>query len=245
MSLSALPIEAWGWGQGIAFLKAWSGCERAYKLAHQPQLHYRKKARLTSRLTRGAEACIKKEKTKKAIFILEKLLKIERNPSPSSKKWQRQLADLSFYKIKDYEKALKHYTDLSRQVLGTEERFFVQYHIAESFFYLKKYSQALREADKCFFDGISQEKRKQALNLKGRSLMAEGRFDLAKELFERQIEQFPEESAFLREYLAFIYESQKDFSSAIKELEKIHPSNPFIRGKINRLMERRSHQPGF
>ena len=76
------------------------------------------------------------------------------------------MADLFFYKLKNYEKALKHYVKLLIRPLNPGEKFYIQYHIAESYFHLKKYSQALMEIEKCFFKGISLSEEKTGQPLK-------------------------------------------------------------------------------
>ena len=229
----------------LFFFKTAGDCEKAYKkISKKTGFSKKEKEKFAKQLNH----CLKENKTKKAGFILERLLKEsqrQRDSVNEIKKWEKKLAELSFYKIKNYEKALKHYSHLLVGPLEPGEEFLIQYHIAESFFYLRKYSQALREGEKCFFDGISMEQRKQALILKGRIFIAQRHFEPAILLFEEQIGKFPEEEAFFREYLAFIYESKKDFSSAIKELKKIDSPNPFLQQKINRLTDRQNNQPGF
>lgn len=195
-----------------------------------------------------AEHCMETGRIQSGILILESLLrKSEKNNSPIKeiKRQEKKLADRAFYKAQNYEKALKYHTRLLKRTLSQEEKLMVQLHIAESFFYLKKHSQALRELEKCFTEDMSMEQRKQAWILKARILIAEKKFSPAIQLFEKQIESFPKEEAFFREYLALIHESKKDFLSAQRELEKIQPSSPFIEQKIQRLMERQINQPGF
>ena len=229
----------------LSFFKNAGDCEKAYKkISKKASFSKKEKEKFAEQL----KHCLKENKIKKAVFIFERLLKESQrqiNSVNEIKKWKKKLAELSFYKLKDYEKALKHYTHLLAGPLEPGEKFLIQYHIAESFFYLRKYSQALRELEKCFFDGISMEQRKQALILKGRVFIAQRQFEPALLLFEEQIKKFPKEEAFFREYLAFIYESKKEFSSAIKELEKIDSPNLFIQKKINRLADRQNNQPGF
>ena len=223
---------------------SWS-CEKTHKkLSERNRMSKKEKKQWVN----GAEDCLKKNKIELAVFIFEKLLRESKTPRGSLKeikKWEKTLANLAFYKVKNYEKALKYYILLLTRPLEPGEKFFIQLNVAESFFHLKKYSQALREVEKCFFKGLSIEQKKQALVLKGRIFIAEKQFKKAVELFEKQIVEFPEEENFFREYLALIYEGQKDFLSAIKELEKIQPPRSFVQQKIRRLIERQNNQPGF
>ena len=89
------------------------------------------------------------------------------------------------------------------------------------------------------------EERKQALLLKGRIFIAQNQFDKATQMFQKQMKNYPEQEDFFREYLAFIYESQKLFSLAVKELEKIKTPSSFLLKKIEKLKERQRNQPGF
>ena len=220
-------------------------CETAYKRIFKGgELSIKGK----EKLAKQADNCLKEGKDKQAVFLLERLLKESKrqeNRVIEIKQWENKLADLFFHKLKDHEKALKYYTSLLTRPLEPGERFFIQKHISESFFHLKKHNQALREVEKCFFDGISIQQEKEAVFLKARILIEKKDFEQAISFFEKQIEKFPEEEAFFREYLAFTYEAKKDLLSAIKELEKIEPSSLFRKKKIQRLRERQNNQPGF
>lgn len=68
--------------------------------------------------------------------------------------------------------------------------------------------------------------------------LASAKPDPALDFLERQIELFPEEEAFFREYKALIYESKSQLSQAIDELKKIKPQTGFIKHKIFQLSER-------
>ncbi len=216
-------------------------CNKVYKKLSQKKLIKYERIKLGQQ----ADQCVQTGQIKTAFLIFEKLLEESEKQSASLreiKKWQKKLADLAFYKLQNYEKALKYYTSLLKKPLGPGEKFSIQYHIAESFFYLEKYSQTLRELKKCFFNGISKEQEKTASLLKGRVFMAQKKFNQALLFFEGQIKKFPEEENFFREYLALVYELKKDFVSAVEELKKIRPSSPFIEDKIQSLSERQNRQ---
>lgn len=226
-------------------LKAPPNCEKIYhKIVKEQRFSEKQK----KRLIKQTDSCLKKNQTRFAVLILEKLLKElkNQNTDPNEiKALEKKLATNSFYKAKNYEKALKYLNQLAKKSSTSGEWFFVQYHIAESFFHLKKYKQALRELDKCFRKNLTRDQKKKALGLKGRVFLARKQFDQAIELFKKQIESFPEEESFFREYLALTYEFRKDFLSAVRELEKIQPQTEFIQKKIHRLIERYNNQPGF
>lgn len=227
----------------LSFFKKPS-CDKAYKkILENKELSNKE----INRLEKKALLCLKEDKVFQAIFIFERLLRELKNlPAEELKALaiEKKIAELSF-KTKNYEKALKYYSRLLEKNLNAEEWFVVQFHIAESFFYLKKHSQALREVEKCFLKEPSIEQRKQVIVLKGRILIAQKKFEPAILLFEKQIERFPNEEPFFREYLALIYESKKDFVSAVNELKKIKPASLFINQKIQRLLQRQNNQPGF
>lgn len=195
-------------------------------------------------LEKALETCLKQKSPRLALFILERQIEKSRDIK-KTKEGELKSAELAFYQLKDYEKALKYFHRLLKKPLKPGEKFFIQYHIAESYFYLQKYSQAQREIGKSFSKGLSLSDRKKAWALKARIFMAGKDFEPAIELFQSQIKKFPEEESFFREYLALIYESKNDFFSAIEELEKIKSQNSFIRQKIQRLRERQNNQPGF
>ena len=233
--LTACPLKKSEW-IGY-FIK--SSCERAFNQA-------RKKNFKLKGYEKALNQCWSENKTEKAFFIMERLLKLAKKKAlvDEIKKWEKALAE-GAYKNKNYEKALKHYTELLNQPLGETQRFSSQYHIAKSYFYLGKHSQALREVEKGFFKKITKEQRKKALILKGRIFIANKQLGLAQGFFNKQIQNFPEDEALFREYLAFIHESNNDFLSALEELKKIQPSSPLIRQKILRLTERWRKQTGL
>lgn len=220
-----------------------TGCFNIYESVFEKGAEQKKQI-----LFKGARDCLKKEEFRKAVFLFEKLLlslKRIKSAAREAVEVEKKLAEISFYKTKNYEKALKYYIDLLKKPLELKERFLFQKQVAESFLYLKKYEQALREINKCFFKGISPREEKEAVFLKSRILVEKKAFDQALPFFESQIDKFPEEEKFFREYKAFIYEDKKDFLSAIEELEKVEPTNSFIKQKIWKLRERQNNQPGF
>ncbi|MCZ0932226.1 MAG: hypothetical protein OXJ52_03625 [Oligoflexia bacterium] len=221
------------------FLKKRGACEKKEK-------NFYKKPRQA--FLKKAEICLREKKAGRAIFILEELLQRDKRTKTKTeevKALTKKLAEKSFYPLKNYDKALKYYSSLLDFPLKSREKFSAHYHIAKSFYYLQKRSQALIEIEKAFFEGISMEERKQALILKGGIFITQNQFDKASRLFQKQIENYPDHQDFFREYLAFIYESQKKFSLAVQELEKIEKPSAFLSLRIERLKERQSNQPGF
>ncbi|MCY4321999.1 MAG: hypothetical protein OXC37_06340 [Bdellovibrionaceae bacterium] len=195
-----------------------------------------------------AKTCLKENKPKQAVIILEHLLqrdKIQEVNFEQQKELTKELANKSFYYLKNYRKALKYYTALLKMPLKPREKISIQHYKAKSFYYLKKHSQALKEIEKNLTKELSIEERKKALLLKAEIFIAQNQFDKAGHLFQNQIESFPDQEDFFRENLAVIYESQKKFSMAIEELEKIEKPSSFVLKKIKRLKARKNNQPRF
>ena len=126
----------------------------------------------------------------KGFLILENLLKkaLQGKDFQLAKKIEKKLAEHSFYVLKDYNKAIRYYSDLLKRALEPGEKFIFQYQIADSFFKLKKDSQALIELEKCFFKGISLEQEKKALLLKLSILIFQENFTVAERILKKKLE---------------------------------------------------------
>ncbi len=199
----------------------------------------------------AAEKCLKKYKNPKTSFLFYETLLSENLKQDSflsfkeKKQIEFKLAQLSFHDLKNYRKAIKFYKESLKYVPHPQQKFFHQYQIADSFFLLGKYDQSLEEIEKALLEvGKPQDKQK-AMILKGRNLISKKIFNKAIRFFERLIVEYPKKESFFREYLALIYEEKKDFSAAIREIEKIEPPTQFTRQKIQSLYERLKNQPGI
>ena len=191
---------------------------------------------------KAAGVCEKKKDYFHSLFFYEALL--TEITGEEALKIKRIVAALLFYKIKDYEKALGYYESLLKQARGVKEKFEVGYHISECFYRLQKYSQALFEVNKILPLRTSRKVRQKAVLLKSSILMHLKNFEAAVPFFREQIREYPEKEEFFRQYLAFIFENQANILAAIKELEAIKPSRPFLEKKIKALYERLRQQPG-
>lgn len=176
-------------------------------------------------------------------FLLQRVL--EKKDILEIKKVERKIAEISFYKWKNYQRAIKFYNRLLDKAFEPGERFLYQYQIADSFFHLEKFSQALIEIKKTFFEGISKEQKKRALSLKFQILLFQKDFLSVEKLLRKKLKEFPEDHDFLRESLAFVYETQKKFLLAIEELKRIEKKSVFLEEKIKRLENRQSEQVVF
>ena len=191
---------------------------------------------------KAAQACEEKKAYFSALFFYETLL-----PEVKGKealKIKQIVAGIYFYKVKNYETALRYYEELLKGGKDPREKFEAGYHISESFYQLKKYSQALLEVNKILALRASIKNREKAVLLKSSVLLALKDYERAVPFFKEQMKKYPEKEGFFRQYLAVVFENQAEFLPAIRELEKIKPSNSFLERKIKELYERLESQPG-
>ena len=191
---------------------------------------------------KAAQFCEEQEDYFSGLFFYEALLPEIRGKE--ALKVREIAAEILFYKIKNYEKALGYYEKLLKQAKGAKETFKARYHISECFYRLKKHPQALLEVNKVLSLKTSRKDRKKAVLLKSSVLMHLKDYETAILFFKEQIQEYPEKEEFFRQYLALIFESRAQILAAIRELEKIKPSRPFLEEKIKLLYERLREQPG-
>ena len=177
-----------------------------------------------------------------AVLFYEKWLKEFEGAKEKLREIEKKLAELSFYKMRDYEKAIFYYDRLLTQYPSGKDLFDLQYGLSESFFKLKKYSQGLLEVEKILKQSsLPPGNRQKALQLKGSLLMALGEYGKAIDFFKFQVERFPEKAKIFRRYLAVIFETQGRYQLAIEELKKI--SSPSAAEKIEALTRRLARRP--
>lgn len=190
---------------------------------------------------RAGRTCEEK-KTPIAVLFYERWLKEFESATEKTREMEKKLAELSFYKLRDYEKAIFYYDRLLTQDSSGKDLFDLQYGLSESFFKLKKYSQSLLEVEKILKQkSLRPEDRQKALQLKGSLLMALEEYDKAIDFFKIQVERFPERAKTFHKYLALIFETQGRYQLAIEELKKI--SSPSSAEKIEALTRRLSRRP--
>ena len=224
-------------------------CQKAKQEKNLSQARLEISSKKSRELFKKSLNCLsQKAEPELALLILETLLKkaLQAEDYLLAKEIEIKLAPYFFYVSKDYNKALKYYSQLLKRSLGPGESFDFQYHIADSFFQLKKADQALLELEKTFFKGLSLEQEKKAFFLKLSILIFQKNFATAEILLQQRLEEARfKDQDLLREQLALVYESQKAFLKAIEELKKIKTTSPFVEQKIKRLKERQINQPGF
>lgn len=191
---------------------------------------------------KAAQTCEERKSYFPAVYFYEVLLSEVKEER--ALKIKKIIAGIHFYKIKNYEGALKYYSAILKHTKETRGKFEVGYHISESFYRLKKPLQALLEVDKILDLRASLKNREKAILLKSSILMSLKDYEAAVPFFREQMEKYPKREAFFRQYLAIIFENQTKILSAIEELEKIKPSNSFLEKKIKELYKRLENQPG-
>ena len=157
-----------------------------------------------------------------------------------------KLADIYFDKLNDYENAFSLWFFLRDQSSQINIKLLYAYKIAQGFFEIQKWEESVLELNK-YLNMISQDSefQKDFLFLKGRVLLMQEQFKESEQVF-RQIQiQHPQffQDKSIYWYLSLIYEAQKDFQQAIKELKKFQHSSEFLQGKIQRLKKREENLP--
>ena len=206
---------------------------------------------------KAAAFCESKKAFPAAVFFYEAGLSMMMKKQADRKiarKMKKKLADLLFYKLKNYEKALKYYIDLKNQALergalsaeGRRERFDLGRQISEGFRLLNKPRQALQEINQILKQPSALDRRRQerAAVLKAGLLLTVRDYETAIPFFREQIKNFPESADFFRRSLALVLEHQARLASAAKELKKISAGDPFLEKKIKDLTDRLNNRPG-
>lgn len=191
---------------------------------------------------RAAESCESQKAYPSALVFYEALL--SEIKGEEAFRIKKKIAEILFYQIKNYEKALKYYDALLQRAKGRREQFNLGYQISECFYHLGKYSQALLEVNKILKFRDTLKNREKAVLLKSSLLVVLKDYKTAIPFFRKQIKKYPEKETFFREYLALVFENQAKILLALKELEQIKPSTPFLEKKIKDLRGRLNNQPG-
>ncbi|MGI9549205.1 MAG: tetratricopeptide repeat protein [Bdellovibrionales bacterium] len=199
---------------------------------------------------KAAALCLEKYKKPIAAALFYERLLLEQLNAPEilsfkeKKEVESSLAEIYFYDLKSYRKAIRYYKESLEFTPYPKKKYQYQYQIAKSFFLLHKYEQSLRELQGISKKLLSLEDRASIDILKSSIYIAQKNFKKAIPFLKQQIKKYPHKKSLFRESLALIYEEKKQFRLAIRELEKISPPTPFVRQKINWLYDRFRNQPG-
>ena len=160
--------------------------------------------------------------------------------------FKEKLADIYSERLKDYESAFSLWFFLRDQTQQANKKLSYSHKIASGFFEMQKWEESLLEINKSLNRiNMGSEFHRDFLFLKGRVLLMQEQFDQAERIF-RQIEMqspqfFQDQNIYW--YLSLIYESQKDFQQAIRELKRFQNSSEFLKDKVERLREREKNLP--
>ncbi|HRO66074.1 MAG TPA: tetratricopeptide repeat protein [Pseudobdellovibrionaceae bacterium] len=162
---------------------------------------------------------------------------------------QKDLANVAFDNLNDYEMAAAEYSKLLGLNLPFAEKAKFQIALGRSYFYLGRFEQSESEIDALLKERLQESTRFSALTLKGNILVSKKLFGEAAEIYRQVLKEFPEKSKEenVALQLAVCYEENHDFRSAIQILEstKSDASNlDYVELRIKRLQERLRNQPG-
>lgn len=162
---------------------------------------------------------------------------------------QKQLANIYFENLQDYQKANVEYNKLLQFPHTDSEAAEYRIALARSNFFLNQFYQADSELNEILKLKISVQMRFNALILKSNILIAQKQYAKAITLLKEIIAEFPDlaEKERVAMTLAVCYEESQDYAKALGVLEglKGHYSPPeYIELRIKRIKERQRNQPG-
>lgn len=185
---------------------------------------------------------------KKAILFYRHLILYSQD-SKEREQAQKDLANVAFDNLNDYEMAAAEYSKLLGLNLPFAEKAKFQIALARSYFYMGRFEQSESEIDALLKERLQEATRFSALTLKGNILVSKKMFAAAAEIYQRVLKEFPERSKDenVALQLAVCYEEDQDFRSAIHVLENTKASTSnldYVELRIKRLQERLRNQPG-
>ena len=183
-----------------------------------------------------------------AVTILEFLIVREKDKARLYS-YQKNLANIYFENLLDYEKAIIEYNKMLQLRESKKDKITITYNIARSYFSLNKFYQANIEVKKLLDTDLDPDTRFEILLLRGNILLTMKNHTDAIDVYTELIEEFPEKT--LKEKvqinLAVCYEELNDFDRAVVILEEMrssYPNQDFIDRKIARLKQRKQNLPG-
>lgn len=171
--------------------------------------------------------------------------------------FKEKLADIYSEELRDYESAFSLWFFLRDQTQQADKKLSYSYKIAHGFFEMQKWEESLLEINKSLNktslefselrapQPLVNKLHKYFLFLKGRVLLMQEQFGQAEQVFRQIKMQYPQffQDQNIYWYLSLIYESQKDFQQAIRELKRVQKSSEFLEDKLERLRERERNLP--
>ncbi|PIU00565.1 MAG: hypothetical protein COT74_04235 [Bdellovibrionales bacterium CG10_big_fil_rev_8_21_14_0_10_45_34] len=163
---------------------------------------------------------------------------------------KQAIADILFYKLLDYRKAVGEYQSLLPLVQNESEKSKFRLQIAKCYFYLNEFDQSLVEIESGLAkieDGADEQF--DFLELRGQVLLSRKNFEKAVDVFQSILAGFPERAkkAKIALNLSLAFEETSQFSKAIEVLTTYRghiEDGEFVDQKIERLKIRQSQLPG-
>ena len=178
-----------------------------------------------------------------------KHLVLKSDDSAERKAAQKNVAQIYFENLQDYNQAVYEYERLLKLELSNDEAFRYRLNLAKCHFHLNNLEQADHEIDTILTRKLEPDEIFDAKLLKANVEVANKNLAGAAQSWEEILKEFPERSK--REKVALnlvvVYEEMKDFGKAIETLEHMrgdYPNPEFLDIRISRLKERKTNQPG-
>ena len=164
-------------------------------------------------------------------------------------KSQRQIAEIQFRNLANYEQAIVEYNKLLGLTESDEDKYEFRFNIAKAYYQLNNFYQSAVELDELLGGKIPEARRFDVLLFKANLLLTEKKLDKAVESYLGLLKKFPEraKSENVALNLSVCYEEKGEITKAIQVLEafkKDYPTPEFIDLKIQRLEARRANLPG-
>ncbi len=180
--------------------------------------------------------------------MLKYLVKLSKDPKELEQS-QKELANLLFDILADYERAIPETYRLFNFQLTEEEKYQYRLNLARSFFYLKNFDQAEVEINEAIKVAISEEEKFTAKLTKANILIARKKSDLALEILFDLLKQNPirskQENIVIT--IALTFEEKGEIKKAISFLESNAnnvSSVASLKSKTERLKARVEQLPG-
>jgi tetratricopeptide (TPR) repeat protein len=161
---------------------------------------------------------------------------------------QRQIAQIYFDNLNNYEKAIIEYSKLLELPHSESDESIYKIAIARSYYYLGNFAQAESETDEHLRKKLSNEQEYDLLLLKANLRIAQKDHQAASLLYAKLISKYPERSKKEDIFLSLVlcYEELGDYKKALDVLEILRPTykpTEYLDLKIKRLLERQKNQP--
>ncbi|MCJ8276307.1 MAG: tetratricopeptide repeat protein [Bdellovibrionales bacterium] len=159
---------------------------------------------------------------------------------------KQKMADVEFYKRKNYSEAISHYSELIELNFNKYKN---QLMVSRCYYYQNNFEQSMFELKRVLKETANKEINFEANLLKGHILFAEKKYALSSEIYSDLVEGYPRESkaSFVLLNLAMSQEESGNYTGAIaslQELQTFYHSPDFLAAKILHIQKKKSLMPG-